>query len=171
MAGSPGKREKDSATWEWPISAMRWGCTSKHSSACSGESTYSQTGSRGLAWYSPTASSRLEGSSAVQVGAGLGGDRLLGPGRGQRGAAGELLQRQGSADPEIVVAGQADRRVLAGEVDAGVGIGAVADQVAEAPQLLAVRVALIGLEHRLEGVAVAVDVGDDRDLASLQSLR
>ena len=30
--------------------AIRCACTSRHSSACSGESTYSQTGSRGLAW-------------------------------------------------------------------------------------------------------------------------
>ena len=108
------------------------------------------------------------GLEAVQVLAGRGGDRLLGPGRGQRRPAGELLQRQAAAHAEVVVTGQADGGVLAGQVDAGVGIGAVPDQIAEAPELAAVGI-VDGIEHRLEGVTVAVDVGDDRDLASLQS--
>ena len=38
---------------------------------------------------------------------------------------------------EVVVAGEADRRVAPRELDARVGIGAVADEVAEAPHLLA----------------------------------
>ena len=50
----------------------------------------------------------------------------------------------------------------AGQRDAGVGVGAVADEVAEAPELLRA-VGLGGLDHRLEGVPVAVDVGDDGD--------
>ena len=65
-------------------------------------------------------------------------------------------------DGEVVVAGEADRAVGLGQRDAGVGLGAVADEVAEAPQLLDLRL-LRGGDHRLEGVPVAVDVGRDRD--------
>ena len=53
--------------------------------------------------------------------------------------------------------------MLAREGTAVVGVGAVADEVAEAPELRRLR-AVDGLEDGLEGVAVAVDVGDDRDL-------
>ena len=42
-------------------------------------------------------------------------------------------------DGEVVVAGQADRAVGLGQRDAGVGLRAVADEVAEAPQLLDLR--------------------------------
>ena len=99
----------------------------------------------------------------LQVVARLRADRLLGPLRRERGAARELLERELAANPEVVVAGEADRRVPPRQLDAGVGLGAVADEVAEAPQLLGVR-RRDRLEHRLERVAVAVDVGDDRDL-------
>ena len=44
----------------------RWVCASRHSSACRGESTYSQIGSRGLAWNSPTFSSTFRGSSDLR---------------------------------------------------------------------------------------------------------
>ena len=72
---------------------------------------------------------------------------------------------------QVVVAGQADRAVVAASSHAGVGLGAVADEVAEAPQLVGVGGLDVG-EHRLEGVAVAVDVGDDRDVhAGYQSIR
>ena len=53
-AGEPSWRSKDSATWEWPISETRKSVTSKHSSAVSPDRTYSQIGSRGEAWKSPT---------------------------------------------------------------------------------------------------------------------
>ena len=45
-----------------------------------------------------------------------------------------------------------------------VGVGAVADDVAQAPDLRRAGAACDVGEHRLEGVAVAVDVGDDGDL-------
>ena len=62
-----------------------------------------------------------------------------------------------------MVAGEAHGGVLLRELDARVGLGAVADEVAEAPQLR--RVARgDGVERRLEGVPVGVYVGDDRDL-------
>ena len=63
---------------------------------------------------------------------------------------------------QIVVAGEADGGVLTGQVHAGVRIGAVADEIAQAPHLPALGLA-DGVEHRLERVAVAVDVGDDGD--------
>ena len=141
---------------------IRWSVASKHSSAARAERTYSQTGSRGEAWKSPTPSappcgdsesrySRVSGviASCVQLG-------------GERGAAREVLEREHVDDREVVVAGEADRAVRAGQRDAGVRLGAVADEVAEAPQL----VRAVGLrcrDHGLEGLPVAVDVGRDRD--------
>ena len=114
----------------------------------------------------------MTGSSFSRYSRVSGGDRLLGPLGRQRGAAGELLERQRAAHAEVVVAGQADRGVPAGQLDAGVGLGAVADEVAEAPHLLALG-RLDRVEHGLEGVPVAVDVGDDRDshLARLEGPR
>ena len=56
-----------------------------------------------------------------------------------------------------MVSGQADGAVRPRPVDAGVGFRAVPDEVAEAPELLAVaRFDL--LEYRIECLAVAVDV-------------
>ena len=63
-----------------------------------------------------------------------------------------------------------DRAVLVGERDAGVRLGAVAHEVAEAPHLLGARVLGSG-DHRLEGVAVAVDVSADGDLHGVASIR
>ena len=139
VAGSPSPRENDSATWEWPIRQTRCGWASRHSSACSGDSTYSQIGSRGLAWNRPTCSSRWAGSSLSRYSRVSGADRALGPPRGERGAARELLERERSADAEVVVAGEADRRVPPGQLDARVRLGAVADEIAQAPHLLARR--------------------------------
>ncbi len=100
---------------------------------------------------------------ALQEGERLGGDRVTRPMGGDRGTAGELLQRDRAGDAEIVVAGQADRTMLLRQRHAGVRIGAVADEVAEAPQLLAVGLG-DRIEHGLERVAVAVNVGDNGDL-------
>ena len=94
-------------------------------------------------------------------------DRLLRPARGERRARRELVEADLAGDAEVVVAGQADRRVPARQLDAGVRLGAVADEVAEAPHLVGARGFGVG-EHRLEGVAVAVDVGEDRDLHLVQ---
>ncbi len=69
-----------------------------------------------------------------------------------------------------MIAGEADGGVLPGELDARVGFGAVADEVAQTPDVVA-----FGLtdcvEHGLEGMPVAVDVGDDRDAHGVQSRR
>ncbi len=90
-------------------------------------------------------------------------DHLLRPLRGQARAQGELVQRDLAGDREVVISGQAHGGVLAGELHAGVGLGSVADEVAEAPQLGGVA-GRDRFERRLEGVSVGVDVGDDRDL-------
>jgi len=61
-----------------------------------------------------------------------------------------------------VVPDQAHRARLAGELDARVGVGAVADQVAEAPDLLEPG-ALDVVEDRAERGQVGVDVREQRD--------
>ena len=61
---------------------------------------------------------------------------------------------------QVVVADQADLAALADQRRAGVGIGAVADQVAEAPDLLDAG-RLDRREDGLEGGQVGVDVADD----------
>src|SRR6185503_3629017 len=81
----------------------------------------------------------------------------------ERGAAGELLQREHVDDGQVVVACHADGAVAAGELDGGVGFPAVADEVAEAPELLGA-LALGGVDHGLERVAVPVYVSCDGDL-------
>ena len=61
---------------------------------------------------------------------------------------------------EVVVADQADVAALADQVGAGVGLGAVADDVAEAPDLLDAGL-VDRREDGLEGGQVGVDVADD----------
>ena len=82
---------------------------------------------------------------------------LLGPAGGERGAAGELVELDPAGHGEVVVAGQAELGPVADDRAAVVGVGAVADDVPEAPQARGVG-ALDVLEDGLEGVAVAVDV-------------
>jgi hypothetical protein len=89
-------------------------------------------------------------------------DHVLGPLRRERRAAREVLERERVDDREIVVAGEDDRAVRLGQRDARIGVGAVADEVAEAPQLLDLRV-LRGGDHGLEGVLVPMYVRRDRD--------
>ena len=64
--------------------------------------------------------------------------------------------------PRSWLPGQADRGVPPGQLDARVGLGAVADEVAQAPHLLALG-GLDRVQHRLEGMPVAMDVRDDCD--------
>ena len=97
-----------------------------------------------------------------------GRDHLLGPLRREAGPAGELIERYLADDGQVVVTGEAYRGVLAGELHADVGVGSVADEVAQAPQLGRVAGG-DRIEHRLEGLAVAVDIGDDRDLHGCRS--
>src|SRR5579884_883828 len=64
-------------------------------------------------------------------------DRRLRPPRRKHGAARELLEGQRATDAEVVVAGETDGSMSARELNAGVRIRAVADEVAEAPHLVA----------------------------------
>jgi hypothetical protein len=65
-----------------------------------------------------------------------------------------------------MVTGQADGDVSAREFHACVRLRSVADEVSETPELGCVAGG-DRLERGLEGVPVAVDVGDDRDLQRL----
>ena len=61
-----------------------------------------------------------------------------------------------------MVTGQADGRVSLRTLHAGVGLGAISDQITEAPQLIAAT-GISLLQDRVKGVTIAVDVRDDRD--------
>src|SRR4051812_38395645 len=81
-------------------------------------------------------------------------DRLLRPLGGDPRAAAEVLERQRPDHAEVVVAREADRAVPSGELDARVGLGAVAHEVPKAPDL--VDGARLGVgEDGLEGGPVA----------------
>ena len=96
---------------------------------------------------------------AGEVGERLGGDVGAGPGDGgagdRVGAAGDLAAQHG----DVVVAEDDAVGRAAQEGDAGVGLGVVADDVAEAHELVDV-VAAQRVEDRREGGVVGVDVGD-----------
>ena len=111
----------------------------------------------------PHAAHRSRGLQRLQPVAVAGVDDLLRPARGERGAGGELAEVEVAGHRQVVVAGQADVGVLARQPAAVVGIGAVAHHVAQAPDLLRRAGPDVG-KDRLEGVTVAVDVGDDGDL-------
>ena len=111
---------------------------SRHSSAVRPESTYSQIGSRGEAWKSPTPSAPPGGSrpsrnsrvaSAIT-------SRVQ---RGERRAAREVVERERRRRPRGRGCRPGRSRSGRGQRHAGVGLGAVADEVAEAPQLVGAR--------------------------------
>ena len=62
---------------------------------------------------------------------------------------------------EVVVSDQAERAALGHQLGALVGLGAVADHVAQAPDLSTG--AVDAGEHRLEGGQVGVDVADQAE--------
>jgi hypothetical protein len=91
------------------------------------------------------------GLQALEIGAALvqeNGSRPAGDGRS---IGRELVQGEPPEDPEVVVADEADPRPLANDLDHLVGPRPVADQVAEAPELLR-RVGVDRLEDGLEPV-------------------
>ena len=128
-----------------------------HSSACQVDSTYSQTGSRGLAWYSAGSRLGVGRGEPLEERQRLLADRLLRPARRRRRAGGEVRDRDLAGHDEVVVARQGEVAPLARQLDAAVGLGAVSHQVAEAPDLVRRLLVHVG-EHRLEGGQVAVDV-------------
>ena len=129
----PSSRPKDSATWEWPIRQTRWpGRRGTGSASRRGEHVLPHRVAR---------AGVVEADDLVDVARARArpGSRVPpaivppGPLRGERRAARELGQREVAAHGQVVVADQAQVAVLAGELDAGVGVGAVADEVAQAP--------------------------------------
>lgn len=87
------------------------------------------------------------------------GDVFPRPGDRLGGSLGESGDVEGAKHSEVVVADEADGAALAHQVRALVGLGAVAEHVAEAPDLLDSHV--VGRpEDRLEGGQVGVDVAD-----------
>ena len=78
----------------------------------------------------------LEGAQAAQELERVGSDRLARPARRRRGAGREVGDVDLAGHHEVVVAGQAQIAALACELDAVVRLGAVADQVAETPDLV-----------------------------------
>ena len=87
---------------------------------------------------------------------------LARPTDGSAGSTGEVGQGSLTGDCEIVVSGEADHGLIARELDAGVGLCAVADEVAETPDLIDGAARDVS-EHGLERVPVCVNVRDDCD--------
>ena len=87
---------------------------------------------------------------------------LARPGRGHAGVAVELLEVDRPAHGEVVVAREADVGPLGDRRAALVRSCSVADEVAEAPELVR-RLLVDRREDRLQRVQVRVDVGDDCD--------
>src|SRR3954454_25343674 len=90
-------------------------------------------------------------------------DRLARPARRGGRTWGELLERERAGDGQVVVAGEQHVAAAERELDAQIRLRAVADEVAEAPDLVDPG-GVDGVEDRLEGLAVAVDVRDHRDV-------
>jgi hypothetical protein len=97
------------------------------------------------------------------------GEVFTGPGERGMGVSGETVERNGSCDREVVVAGKAAFGSRHTRSDAEIGIGAVADEIAEAPDPIDTR-ASDPPEHSFEGVTVAVDITDHRDLSRFEYL-
>ena len=87
-------------------------------------------------------------------------DHLDRPARGGTCAHREVPDVDVAANDQVVVARQAPLHDLPYERGAGIRVGAVSDDVAQAPNLVGVVPAHVG-EHRLERGEIAVDVGDD----------
>jgi len=83
------------------------------------------------------------------------------PASGDRRLAAELGEVDRAAHGEVVVAGEADIGPLGDRGAALVRVRPVADEVAEAPELVR-GVRVDRCENRLQRVQVRVDVGDDR---------
>ena len=92
------------------------------------------------------------------------------PACGHAGIGGELRDVEHAGDDEVVVAAQADGGALAHERQALARLAAVADDVAEAPELVDALLAGV-LEHGLERRQVAVDVRYDCDAQEWSATR
>lgn len=99
---------------------------------------------------------RLEASQELdRAGAGV----LLGPFDGDRRGLREGGDVETAEHRQVVVAGQADVATFANQLGAGVWLGPISDQVAEAPDLLDTDL-VDRREDALESGLVGVDVAD-----------
>src|SRR5213078_797921 len=98
----------------------------------------------------------------VEVRARLRGEDAERPERGRGRVAAELAQVDGPPHGEVVVPAQADRGPRLDRRAALVRVRPVADEVAEAPELVR-RVGVDRRQYRLESGEIPVDVGDDGD--------
>ena len=89
---------------------------------------------------------------------------------GRRRGLRKRLDVESAEHRQVVVARQAQRAALADQLGAGVGLGAVADDVPEAPDLLDLRVG-DRVEAALERGQVGMYVGDHRDAHGGQGTR
>jgi hypothetical protein len=105
---------------------------------------------------------RLE---CVEPGLLLRTEHLTCPASCATGVAAEAFDVDLVENRQIVIAGENDGGGITQAIDALVGSGAVADDIAEAPQFV-VAVAL-GSQYRLERVQVAMDIGEDERAHSL----
>jgi hypothetical protein len=90
------------------------------------------------------------------------GDHLARPTHGRAGVGGEHVERDRAGHHQVVIARQRQVGTRADEIGALIGLGAIADQIAEAPQLVD-SLGVDGREHRLEGSQIRVHVRDDCD--------
>ena len=165
-ARPPGARTS-SATWVWPIRPIALGRTRRSTARRAATlRTYSQIGSRGLRVEEADVRGRRGRLERREPGAGTrGSSDLLGPARGERGAAGELVAAAARrVTAEVVVAGQAHGRVLARRGARSRWGRRRSRRGRRGTRSRRAAVAATSREHRLEGVAVAVDVGEDGDL-------
>ena len=167
---SSSESRKQSATWLWPTRTSSCGAAASDAYA---------TAEREDVLPDRVARARVEEADAFALAARL--ERLevraRPPARGPRpssaradGRVGrEDLEVEPPEDGEVVVSYQADVRPLGHDGAAAVRARAVADEVAQAPDLVG-RVPVDRLEHRLEGMEVPVDVRDDGDAHSRRTL-
>jgi hypothetical protein len=102
------------------------------------------------------------GRERIQELARLVADAAAGPGGRDRGVVGEDRDVQSAEHDEVVVADQADVAAVAGQRHALVGVGAVADEIAEAPDRVHSHPVDVG-DHGLERGQVRVRVRDEGD--------
>ena len=99
----------------------------------------------------------------------LGGDRRGGPARRRSRVGGEHGDVDRVGHNHVVVSGETGRRAGVDRGHAGVGVGAVADQIAEAPDLIDAGL-IDPAEHRGQRGKIGVDVRDDGDSASANAI-
>ncbi len=149
-----------SAKWLCPTRTRSLSTWRRHWSATSIESTYSHTGSRGLAWKSADVRARARRLELPEERARVVLEHLPGPARAHARVVREDVDVDLPEDGEVVVADEADVGALGDEAAALVRTRPVPYEVTQAPDLVR-RLGIDRFEHRLEGMQVPVNVADD----------